>query len=230
MKKYIALFAFLIMIPLGAASAQGMMAEQSATGADDHTAKEEAEGKEVWGKIQSGAIKCAALLDGQFGALGEYFMGQMTGSAHVSMNQRITQMMGEEGEEAMHVVLGKRLSGCDTSAAFPTGSENFMMPMMGGWSTTWMDQDGSSPWGNNSKRMNGGYHYFGMGGLGWFGGVLMILWWVLIIAGIVFLVRHFGHGKEGSCFKKSALDTLKERYAKGEIDKSEYESKKKDLG
>ncbi|MDO8572591.1 MAG: SHOCT domain-containing protein [bacterium] len=227
MKKYIALFAFLIMIPLGAASAQGMMAEQSATGADDHTAKEEAEGKEVWGKLQAGTTVCTSLSDEQLGALGEYFMGQMTGNAHVSMNQRITQMMGEEGEEAMHVVLGKRLSGCDTSAAFPTGSENFMMPMMGGWSTAWMDQDGSSPFGKNSKNnmMN-----FGFGHWGWFGGVFMILWWVLIIAGIVLLVRHFGHGKEGSCFKKSVLDTLKERYAKGEIDKSEYESKKKDLG
>lgn len=221
MKKYIALFTLFIMLPLGVASAQGlpgqgMMMGRSATSTDDHTAKEEAEGKEIWGKLQSGTVKCAALSDGQFGALGEYFMGQMTGDTHVLMNQRITQMMGEEGEEAMHVILGKRLSGCDTNAAFPAGSENFMMPMMGGWSSSWDD--------NNSFKHMYGYHYLGMGGLGWFS---EILWWILIIAGIVFLVRYL-RGKGGG-FGKSAFDILKERYAKGEIDKAEFEAKKKDL-
>lgn len=215
------------MLPLSIVSAQGMMMWRSATTTDDHTAQEEAEGKEVWEKFQSGVVKCGALSDEQFGTLGEYFMGQMAGDTHVPMNQRITQMMGEEGEEAMHVVLGKRLSGCDTTAAFPGGSQNFMMPIMGGWSDYWTGQDGSSPWGgkNNLKHMYG-YHYLGMGGLGWFGG---ILWWVLIIAGIVFLVRYFKHSKGGSCFGRSALDILKERYAKGEIDKAEFEAKKKDL-
>jgi len=227
MKKYITLLALLVTIPLGVASAQGMMMGQSATSTDDHTAREEAEGKEVWNKLQGGTIKCAALSEGQFGALGEYFMGQMTGDTHVLMNQRITQMMGEEGEEAMHVVLGKRLSGCDTSAAFLAGSENFMMPMMGGWSGAWADQDGSSPWGYNSTNnmMNFGFGHFG--GFGW---IFMILWWVLIIAGIVALIKwltnqsHSTHNQE-----KSALDVLRERYAKGEIDKAEFEAKKKDL-
>jgi hypothetical protein len=39
------------------------------------------------------------LTDEDFGALGEYFMGQMMGSSHSAMNQMMVNMMGEEGEK-----------------------------------------------------------------------------------------------------------------------------------
>lgn len=74
--------------------------------------------------------------------------------------------------------------------------------------------------------MMGGY---GMGGFG-FGGIFMILWWILIIIGIVVLIKWVlgSSASHGGAVGK-ALDILKERYARGEIDEQEYRKKKQDL-
>jgi len=56
----------------------------------------------------------------------------------------------------------------------------------------------------------------------------MILWWVIIIAAIVLLVR-YATPTGSAPPKKSALDILKERYAKGKISKEEFQEKKQDL-
>jgi putative membrane protein len=67
---------------------------------------------------------------------------------------------------------------------------------------------------------------------GGFGGILMVIFWGLVLWGIISLIRgsvENGHTHNGGRNEKSALDILKERYAKGEINKEEFESKKKDL-
>lgn len=197
------------------------MTGNAATISDGHTAREEAEGKAVWEKLQAKELTCKDLSDDNFGTLGEYFMGQMMGTSHEAMNNMMIQMMGEQGEKQMHVAMGKRLSGCDTSAAIPSRSVGFMpmmQMMMGGWSSP----SGSNQ--SNNSMMNFGFTPFG--GFGW---IFMILWWLLIIVGIVVLVRWLSGQFQGGASRKSALDILKDRYAKGEIDKKEFEEKKKDL-
>lgn len=76
-------------------------------------------------------------------------------------------------------------------------------------------------------------------GFGWiFMLIFMLLFWGLIIWAFFALVRGVsGHGgghwhnhNEHKHKESSALDILKERYAKGEITKEDFERMKKDLG
>ncbi|MGB9716670.1 MAG: SHOCT domain-containing protein [Thermodesulfovibrionales bacterium] len=72
-----------------------------------------------------------------------------------------------------------------------------------------------------------GNHGWGMGfGFGW---LLMILFWVLVILGIVYLVKVIAGSARKGEKEETALDILKKRYAKGEISKEEFEKMKEDL-
>ncbi|MDX1655748.1 MAG: SHOCT domain-containing protein [Candidatus Competibacteraceae bacterium] len=66
-----------------------------------------------------------------------------------------------------------------------------------------------------------GYGGWGMG-LGW---IMMLLFWVLVILGIVALVRWL----RDDTARPNARQILDERYARGEIDREEYERRKRDL-
>ena len=83
---------------------------------------------------------------------------------------------------------------------------------------------------------NAPYYSYGMsryGMMGGFGGwwmiLAMVVFWGLIIWGVVALVR----GRHSYCRTEhdnnSALEILRRRYAAGEISKEEFEQKKKDL-
>jgi len=86
----------------------------------------------------------------------------------------------------------------------------------------------SSPFNSDNSINN--MMNFGFGTYGGFGWIFMILWWVLIIAGIVALIKWLtSQSRSDSSHRKSALEILQERYAKGEISKQEFEEKKKDL-
>jgi putative membrane protein len=66
---------------------------------------------------------------------------------------------------------------------------------------------------------------------GWGFGMMamMFLFWVLLIVGLIVGIRWLlGKGKEQK--QDSALEILRQRYARGEINKDEFEAKKKDLG
>ena len=69
------------------------------------------------------------------------------------------------------------------------------------------------------------------GNHGFMGGGFMWIFWIAVIVGIIFLVRWIVQQSklsESNAYG-NPLDILKSKYARGEIDKEEYERKKKDL-
>lgn len=64
-----------------------------------------------------------------------------------------------------------------------------------------------------------------------FGPIIMIAVLVTIVVAVVLIVRWLGGGSTGAAVPpatgKTALDILKERFARGEIDKDECEERKR---
>ncbi len=56
------------------------------------------------------------------------------------------------------------------------------------------------------------------GGFGWFG-VFRLVFWVVVIAGVFFLLRRRPEAKDS---ERDGESVLAERYAKGEISEEEY--------
>ncbi len=73
----------------------------------------------------------------------------------------------------------------------------------------------------------------GFDGMGWgwigLGMIHMILFWVLVILGIVVLTRWLAGGPRDEVLPR-AIDILKARYAKGEITREQLEQMKRDIG
>lgn len=71
----------------------------------------------------------------------------------------------------------------------------------------------------------------GMNGWVIFGGIGMLVFWVVIIALVIWVVKRFTHtpGDTRSDLRDSPLDILKRRYARGDISKEDYERMKDEL-
>lgn len=86
-----------------------------------------------------------------------------------------------------------------------------------------------------------GYGSWGMMGgpvmmMMFMGGIGMLLFWGLVIAGIVWIVRSIsassgqpGTGSSGTPVVESPLDILKRRYAAGEISKEQFDEMRRNL-
>ena len=143
------------------------------------------------------------------------------------MKQIEDKALGDELHEEMEELMTKMMTNNLTTQEsdrvielmnqFPGPSSLMMGRMMG---------PGTFEPGINSYNHNSMMDY-GFGGFG--GGLFMILFWVLVVAGIIFLINHFMRSHKTTGSSKSALDILKDRYAKGEIEKEEFETKKKDI-
>ncbi|MBW1774771.1 MAG: SHOCT domain-containing protein [Deltaproteobacteria bacterium] len=70
-------------------------------------------------------------------------------------------------------------------------------------------------------------------GMGWFGSIFMFIFWGLVIVGLVLLIRWLVHTTRKDTGPAQggsrAVDILNERYARGEIEREEFEQKKQDL-
>lgn len=155
--------------------------------------------------IQTG-IPCDELSEDQLDHIGDYYMEQLhPGVMHEVMDAR----MGGEGSESLrqaHIAMAYRfycdnLDGQGTVDSSGWGMRGFGM----------MGPGMMSGWGSGM-----GYGY----GHGWLAATLWILLIAAVIAAVVMLLRQR---------KESALDTLKERYARGELSKKEFEEMKRDL-
>ena len=75
----------------------------------------------------------------------------------------------------------------------------------------------------------------GLDGWGWGWGMGIIhclLWWAILIMGIIVLARLLGRDSSRAATAppaETALDLLKKRYARGEIGRDEFEEKRRDL-
>lgn len=164
--------------------------------------------------------------DENFGALGEYYMGQMTGDSHEAMNIMMERMMGKEGEEQMHIVMEKKLSGCQSDAQLARSGVSFM-PMM--WIMSPLRQDFEGQGGGDNSMMGTGWgNMMGWDVFGLSGWIPMLLFWILLILSVVALIRYLGRSGQHDS-SKTPLEILKERYARGEIDKKEFYEIKKEL-
>lgn len=74
--------------------------------------------------------------------------------------------------------------------------------------------------------------HWGDYGWGWgmgFGWVFMMVLWVLVILGIIYVIKVIAGGTGKEKGEETPVDILKKRYAKGEIGKEEYDRMKNDL-
>ena len=85
------------------------------------------------------------------------------------------------------------------------------------------------------------YGHYGMGGGGWlFGPIMMVIFFALLVGAIILILRligvdmggNAGSGGGGGAARKDddPLEILRMRFARGEIDREEFEERRKALG
>jgi Short C-terminal domain len=192
------------------------------------TPQEERQGSQILKELEAGALKCSEATASDFELVGEYAMGRMFGSPaqHEAMNQMMSRMMGTRGEESVHEAMGRRFSGCG-GGQLPPGFGQMMgavnaMGMMGGGMMGGGPGQGGGSYGSPGSMM-GGYGYpvasnendedFDGPSAGAMVGMMAVLIGAVALA--IFLLARWQPG--------GPQETLKRRYAKGELSAEEYQ-------
>lgn len=95
--------------------------------------------------------------------------------------------------------------------------------------TVWSSFAGGAALADTNGRL--GYYDHPMMWGGWFAGPLMMIFFIAVIVAVtVAIVKFLGRHEAGGDGRKiDALEILRERLARGEIDVAEYEERKKAL-
>lgn len=83
----------------------------------------------------------------------------------------------------------------------------------------------------SAYHMGETYHHGWNGGMGggWFGFGMMFLWVLVLVAVVVaFVYWAFGKGKSDES-ESNAMEILRERYARGDIDEEEFRERRRSL-
>ncbi len=207
----------------------------SAANASATTVEDEKQGAAVLQEFESGKLSCADASDENFERVGEYVMGRMLGSpgSHDAMDEVMSRMMGSGSESRVHEAMGRRFADCG-GGQLPAGFGRMMgavnaMGMMGGGMMGGLAQGGRS-YGSSSSMMDGYWNWnesaandenFNGPSAAAMIGMMAVLIGAVAVA-VLFLARRRPGG--------GPLDTLEQRFARGELSAEEYQERKRLLG
>jgi putative membrane protein len=194
------------------------------------TASEERAGARISGAVENGDRTCAQLDRDDFEQVGDFVMGRMAGStaSHEQMDSLMKRMMGASATEGMHIVMGRRFTGCGRGQV--PGAFSAMMGMVGGGGggagmMGRYDGDGGfgSMMGNLRTAAATDEGNGDLGAAGW--AMVAIMAVLLVLAGTaLWLWRPANRTRHAS-----AISILSERYARGEIDADDFERRRRAL-
>ncbi|MEI6296349.1 MAG: SHOCT domain-containing protein [bacterium] len=172
-------------------------------------------GLEIYQKFIMGQTKCADLKDTDFNAVGDYVLTQMPEAQRGAMDVYVKQYKGTMSDADFTTLMGKYFTACQIPGV-EVGQ-------------------GMTAGKVNIPDYSGVYSgYLGMMGIiGWFMSLISFVFGLIVLYIIVRVVLRLTRGKKEICDdsqnNKSPVDILKERYAKGELSKEEFEEHKKEL-